>query len=399
VGTTPAVFAPEVGEDNAQHLIAYLRRHPEATVSAQVAGTLTLARTRLDEALAAYGRDERKAATDLALSAYLDGFEPVEAVLSARDSALMVRIEGAMAGLRAAIARGEPVESVRDRVTTLDGLFADAEAALVPGEASGMSSFVAAFTILVREGLEAILIIVAMVTFLAKADRRDVLPYVHSGWIAALVAGAATWAAATWFVTISGASRELTEGFGGVFAAIVLLWVGIWMHGKSNAQAWQRYIRETLDRALNRRSAWFLFALAFVVAYREVFETILFYAAIWSQGNGGTVVAGGLAAVAVLAIIAAVMTRYSRALPIGKFFAYSSALIAVLAVTLIGKGSAALQEAGYLPITPWSDFPRSELLGFFPTRETIFAQVIMILLLAFGFIWNRRAALRGKSGA
>jgi len=394
VGTTPAALGTQVGDDKARQLMAYLRHHPEATIAAEAAGTLVLARTRLEDALAAFGRGDRKAATDLALSAYLDGFEPVEAVLSARDNALMVRIESAMADLRAGIARGEPVVTIKDRVATLDSLFADAETALAPSEASATSSFVAAFTILAREGLEALLIVVAMIAFLSKADRHDMLPYVHGGWIAALVAGAATWAAATWLIAISGASRELTEGFGGVFAAIVLLWVGIWMHGKSNADAWQRYIRDKLSKALNRRSAWFLFLLAFVVVYREVFETILFYAAIWEQGNGGAVIAGAVAAVVLLAVIAFVMMRYSRTLPIGKFFAYSSALIAVLAVVLIGKGSAALQEAGYLPVTPWPGLPRSELLGIYPTRETIVAQLVMVALLVAGFLWNRRSAAK-----
>ncbi|AOF95412.1 iron permease FTR1 family protein (plasmid) [Sphingobium sp. RAC03] len=398
VGTTPAAFAAEVGDDKAQQLMAYLRHHPEATVTAAT-GTLALARNRLDEALAAYGRGDSKAATDLALSAYLDGFEPVEAVLSARDNALMIRIEGAMGDLRAAIAKGEPVQAVKARVATLDGLFADAETALAPSEASATSSFLAAFTILAREGLEALLIVVAMIAFLSKADRRDMLPYVHGGWVAALVAGAATWAAATWIIEISGASRELTEGFGGVFAALVLLWVGIWMHGKSNADAWQRYIREKLSRALNRRSAWFLFLLAFLVVYREVFETILFYAAIWGQGNGGAVIAGAFTAILLLAVIAFVMMRYSRTLPIGKFFAYSSALIAVLAVVLIGKGSAALQEAGYLSVTPWPGFPRVELLGIYPTRETIIAQLVMTALLVLGFFWNQRTNKLGEVAA
>lgn len=388
---TPAGLAMQIGEDQARQLTAYLRRHPEAT-AAQAEGKLTLARTTLDEALAAYARGDRKAATDLALSAYLDGFEPLEAVLSARDKALMIRIEGAMADLRAGIARGEPVGMVKERVATLDRLFADAEAALAPGGASATSAFAAAFTILLREGLEALLVVVAMIAFLTRADRRDVLPYVHAGWAAALGAGAATWAAATWLITISGVSRELTEGFGGVVAALVLLWIGIWMHGKSKAEAWQRYIREKLGRALNRRSAWFLFALAFIVVYREAFETILFYAAIWSQGSGRAILAGALGAVAALAIIAFAITRYSRTLPIGKFFAYSAALIAVLAVVLIGKGSAALQEAGYLPVTPWPGFPRNEFLGLYPTRETMMAQLAMIVLLALGILWNRRTA-------
>ncbi|ABE40860.1 iron permease FTR1 [Rhodopseudomonas palustris BisB5] len=392
VGLRPAVLASQIGDEKARQLVAYLRRHPEATKSAVPAAvSLTLARTRLDEAMAAYRKGERRSATDLALSAYLDGFEPVEAILSARDKPLMIRIESAMGDLRSAIARSDPADAVAGRVAALDGLFANAEAVLSAGDASPTSSFLASFTILVREGLEAILIVTAMLSFLAKADRRDVLPYVHGGWIAALVAGAGTWAAATWLISISGASRELTEGFGGVFAALVLLWVGIWMHGKSHADTWQRYIRERLGSALNRRSAWFLFALAFIVVYREVFETILFYAAIWGQGNSGAVVGGGAAATVVLAFIAFVILRYSRTLPIGKFFAYSSGLIAVLAVVLMGKGSAALQEAGYLPVTPWAGFPRNELLGFYPTMETISAQLAIVVLLAFGFLHNRRS--------
>ena len=399
VGTTPAALAATLGEDKTQKLVAYLRRHPEAVTAQAAEGALTIARARLNQALAAYQRQDRRAATDLALSAYLDGVEPVEAVLSARDHALMIRIEGAMANLRSGIAKGEPVQTVRGQIVALDTLFAQAEIALAPGEASSMSSFVAAFTILVREGLEALLIVIAMIAFLGKADRRDVLPYVHGGWVAALVAGAATWAAATWLVNISGAGRELTEGFGSLFAALVLLWVGIWMHGKSNAQAWQRYIRETLSHALNKSSAWFLFALAFLVVYREVFETILFYAAIWSQGNGGAVLAGAAAAIAVLAVIAVVMMRFSKRLPVGKFFAYSSWLIAVLAVVLIGKGISALQEAGTISISLLAGFPRSEILGLYPTQEGIAAQLLMAVLLAIGFAWNSRASRIANQGA
>ncbi len=392
-GATPATLEVELGETNARHLVAYLRRHPEAAFAAQAAGSLSVARTLLARALIAYEGGDRNTATRLALAAYLDGFEPVEPALSARDSGLMRQIESAMAELRAGIAGGESVKAVSDRVATLDALFGKAESSLAQNESSSASSFVASFTILIREGLEALLLVLAIMAFLVKADRRDLLVYVHGGWSAALVAGGATWALATWLVVISGASRELIEGFGGIFAALVLLWVGIWMHGKSHADAWQRYIREKLGRVLNRRSAWFLFALAFLVVYREVFETILFYTAIWSQGNTGAVVAGALAALALLATIAFILMRYSRSLPIGKFFAYSSALLSVLAVVLIGKGTAALQEAGYLSVTPWNGFPRSELLGIVPLRETILAQLAMIALLAAGYAWNRRSAV------
>ncbi|MEO6992225.1 MAG: cytochrome c/FTR1 family iron permease [Lacunisphaera sp.] len=389
INTPPATLADEIGDAKAAALTAYLRRNP-AAVLAPTTGPLSLARSRLAEMLTAYAKGERKGATDLALSAYLDGFEPVEPILATRNDALLVRIESAMGTLRAAIASGRPLDEVRGQAATLDALFTDAEAALAPDEASAVSTFFGAFTILLREGLEALLIVVTMVAFLRQTGHRDVLPYVHGGWIAALGAGVLTWAAATYFIEISGASREMTEGFGSVFAAGVLLWVGIWMHGKSSAVAWQRYICDKLKHALNGRSAWLLAGLSFLVVYREVFETILFYAAIWHHGNGVVVLAGGLSAVVALLVIAWVMTRYSRALPIERFFAYSSALIAVLAVVLIGKGVAALQEAGYVSVHPLAGFPRIAALGLFPTCEGIIASLGMIVLLAIGFAYNRR---------
>ena len=188
-------------------------------------------------------------------SAYLDGFEPVEPILAVRDNALKIRIEGAMGTLRARIAEGLPPDEVRKQAAALNTLLAQAEAALTHHEASAGSSFFGAFTILLREGLEALLSVVAMLAFLRKVERKDALPYVHGGWIAALVAGVLTWGAGTYLIGISGASRELTEGFGSVLAAIILLWVGVWMHRKSNAQAWQCYVCDQLTHALKRRSA------------------------------------------------------------------------------------------------------------------------------------------------
>ncbi len=395
IGMTPASLANEIGEAKADAVTAYLCRSPAAVLE-PTAGPLTLARTRLDEALTAYAKGDRKGATDLALSAYLDGFEPVEPILSARDNALVVRLEGTMGALRAGIANGLPLDEVRRQVGMLDALFTDAESVLARVAASAGASFFGAFTILLREGLEALLIVVAMLAFLRKVERNDALPYVHGGWVAALGAGGLTWIVATYFISISGASRELTEGFGSVFAAIVLLWVGVWMHGKSNAKAWQCYICDKLNHAINGRSAWFLFDLSFLVVYREVFETILFYAAIWNQGNGGAVLAGGAAAVVALLATAWMMMRYSRALPIDRFFAYSSVLVAVLAVVLIGKGVTALQEAGYLPIHPLADFPRIAILGLFPSREGIIAPLAMIFFLAIGFGYNNRKTEKDK---
>ncbi|MEO5621800.1 MAG: cytochrome c/FTR1 family iron permease [Dokdonella sp.] len=396
---TPASLAGRIGEDDAAAITAYLRRQPAATtVAATVAsavapaGSLSLARARLAEGLQAYARGEKGAARDLVLSAYLDGFEPVEVLLASRDAALMKRIETAMGRLRSGIGGSASLAEVQARVAEVDGLFDEAEVALAPQSSSNVSAFVGALTILLREGLEALLIVIAMIAFLRKANRTEVLPYVHAGWVGALLAGGFTWFVATYLVGISGASRELTEGFAALFAAAVLLFVGIWMHGKSQAGAWQRYIREKLSHALTKRSAWFLFLLSFVVVYREVFETVLFYAALWSQGNGMAILSGAAVAIVMLTAMAWAMLRYSRKLPITQFFMASSLLISVLAVALAGKGIAALQEAGWLSVS-LIEFPRIALLGIYPTLQGVATQVLVLGVLVAGFWLNRRRSI------
>jgi high-affinity iron transporter len=392
-GLSEAALAARIGPDKAPAVVAWLRSNPSAATRAD-GSTLGVARERLRQSLAAYEKGDRKGATELALSAYLDGFEPVEPMLAARDSGLMARVERAMGELRAAISAGRDVSEVRERVAALDGLFDETERALAPDQGSTASTFLGAFTILLREGLEALLIVVAMLAFLRKAGRAEMVRPVHWGWIIALVAGFATWWAATHFLSISGASRELTEGFGSILAAVILLFVGIWMHGKAQADEWQRYIREKVGQALSKKSAWFLFLLAFVAVYREVFETILFFAALSAEGRIGALLAGAGAGLALLALLALLMLRFSRTLPIAKFFSYSSALIAVLAVVLAGKGVAALQEAGMIGVIPLGWAPRVEILGLYPTLEGLLAQVATLLILLAGFGRNRRGAGR-----
>ena len=387
-GLTPEVLAKTIGPDRADAVIAYLRRHPDAVIR-QAPGSLTTAREKLARSLAAYRGGDRHAAQELALAAYLDGFEPLEPMLTARDATLMGHIESAMGEFRASLQQGRPADEIATRVEVLNGLFDDADAALSPDAASSASTFLGAFTILLREGLEALLIVVAMIAFLRKAERPEVLPYVHGGWIGALVAGAITGVIATNAIGISGASRELTEGFGSLFAAVVLLSVGIWMHGKAQADQWQRYIREKMSRALSRQSAWFMFGLAFIVVYREVFETVLFYAALWTQGNGGMMLAGAGSALLLLGLIAWAMLRYSRDLPIAKFFAYSAWLMAMLTVVLAGKGVSALQEAGIVGITPVAGVFRVSIFGIFPTLQSLAAQFLMLIAVFGGFILNR----------
>ena len=390
-GLTPNALAKSVGTDHADAVIAYLRLHPDA-IGQSPSGSLNVARDKLARSLAVYRTGDRNGAQELALSAYLDGFEPLEPILTARDATLLGSIETRMGELRAALQRGEPADQIAKHVQVLNELFDDAETALSPDSVRDASTFLGALTILLREGFEALLIVVAMIAFLQKAGRNDVLPHLHSGWVAALVAGALTWAFATYAIGISGASREITEGFGSLFAAIVLLSVGIWMHGKAQADQWQRYIREKVSHVLSGRSAWLLSGLAFIVVYREVFETILFYAALWTQGNHGAIVMGAGSAVLLLGIVGWAMLGYSRRLPVASFFRYSAWLIAALTIVLAGKGVAALQEAGVIDIAPLTMAPRLVFLGVFPTLQSIGAQVLMLVAILVGFVWNRHRA-------
>lgn len=385
-------LASDIGAGDAAAVIAYLRANPAAVASKTP--TLAIARQRLGESLAAYRGGRTDDSKRLALSAYLDGVEPIEPLLSARSPALLASIEGAMGKFRASIARGDSPEQLEAQAAAVGAILDQIEQAIAPDQASDVSTFVGALTILLREGLEALLIVVAMLAFLRKADRPEMTRPVHYGWVGAILAGGLTWWAATRLIGISGASRELTEGFGSLLAAAVLLFVGIWMHGKSNADQWQRYIRTKLSKALSGRSGWFLFSLAFIAVYREIFETILFFTAMAADGSIAALVAGAVAGAVVLAIIAAAMLRFSQKLPIGKFFVYSSALVAVLATVLAGKGVAGLQEAGLVAVLPLEHWPRIPILGIFPTAQSVAAQLATLAALVAGFALNKASNRR-----
>ncbi len=382
---TELAAAETMSKEAARDVTAYLRTHPDVADAGMARG-LVVARERLKESLAALRAGDRANATRLGLSAYLDGFEPIEPVVGARNKSLLSAVEDGMLGYRSAVSSGS-VEQAETAATHLDKLFAQVDAELGQTKAEPMTTFVGALTILLREGVEALLIVVGMIAFLKKADRKDSLRPVHAGWISALAAGALTWVVATYLVTISGASREVTEGVGSVFAALVLLSVGLWMHQKSSAGRWQAYLHQQMSTAMTRRSAWGLFALAFIAVYREVFETVLFYSALAADGNATALMSGFATAVFLLVLIAYALLRTSARMPIGKFFSITSVLVAMMAVILIGKGVAGLQEAGWVGVNPIRA-PRIDVLGMYPTMETVVSQVVVLLIALAGFGLN-----------
>jgi high-affinity iron transporter len=381
------------GEDAAR-VQDYLRAHPDVLKPAPLA----YARAKLAEAREAYRRGEVAAARDAAVKGYLEGFELAEAPLANVDPELMRSIEREMLELRAAIERAETVEAFDQRAARVDGMLAAAQEKLGAGEMSPATAFTASFLILLREGLEAILVLAAVIAFVAKTGRRDALPWVHAGWIGALVLGFATWLVATYAVEVSGANRELTEGVTALIAAAMLLYVGWWLHGKSYAQAWSRFLRRQVGQALEKRTLWAMAGVSFLAVYREMFEIVLFYQALWAQAGesaGHAVIGGVAAAAAALGAIGLAILRYSVRLPIGPFFGATSALLAALAVVFAGHGVAALQEAGVLGVSNLG-FQPIPLLGIYPSGEAIGAQLFALALVGLG-IWSaRRQAARAQ---
>jgi high-affinity iron transporter len=399
-GTTMQDIQAAQGREAAD-VLAYLRRHP-AAIEAGKPDPIAFAREGIarSAALAAEGRPDE--ALQAALSAYLDGFELVEAPLGAIDPARMQAIEARMIDYRNAIKSRAPAAQVSSMAHDLDTALEDASNALSGTRLSAVAAAGAAFLILLREGLEAVLVVAALYAFLRRADATASLRYLHAGWISALVAGLATWAAAAWVIDVSGASREVTEGVAALVASAMLLYVGFWLHQKSHARAWNAFVMRG-TQAVGRGAAWGLALTAFLAVYREAFETVLFYEALWSQapGSGGALIAGFALAAAALAVIAWTLLRGSIRLPLGLFFGASGGLLAALAVVLAGNGVAALQEAGVLPASPVA-FVRISWLGIYPNLEALATQAaVASLVVALLWISKRRIGgqrLEGRPG-
>lgn len=391
--TTPAEAEQSYGPAG-RELMAFLRTQPKVMFAN--ASPLDYAHDMLNASVEAYRDGDQETAYKLAVAAYLEGFELVEHGLNTVDSALRLQIETEMTRFRNLTRGDNAVATVEAQAETLQELLNTAGTRLGEATLSNGAAFLSAFIILLREGLEAILVVAALAAFLIKTERRDALPYLHSGWISALALGGLTWLGATYLFDFSGANREITEGVAALVAMAVLFYVGFWMHSKTNALQWKRFIDGSVQKALSTGTLWGLTLLSFIAVYREVFETILFYQALWVQAQGpaqGMLISGMGVGALVLAVLAWFILRYSTRLPLRQFFSATSVFMFVLAIIFAGKGIAALQEAGKLPIDP-VDFPRVDILGIYPNLQGLLLQGGLLLLAAlilWGGLLRRRA--------
>ncbi len=385
---TPVEVIEKYG-DQTGNIVAWLRSRPDVLYQHQGKSTLSFARQKLRESLAAYVRGERRKAHDLAVTAYLEGFELVEGNLDNVDHALRLQIEDAMTGYRGLIKDEAEPGQLYAWVNNLDVLLLAAEKKLTTTQLSASTAFASALMILLREGLEAILVIAALAAFLIKTGRRDGLRYLYTGTVAAFLLGVATWYVSSNIVQIGGAGRELTEGFAALFAATMLFYVGFWLHSKTGAAQWKAFIQGSIKKALSKGTLWGLSGLAFIAVYREIFETVLFYQALWLQtgdSGRGMILSGFLVASVMLVLLGWLILRYSTRLPLRQFFSVTSVFMFVLAIVFAGKGIAALQEAGKLPVS-LIDFPRIDLLGIYPNLEGLGVQLALVLA-ALLLLWN-----------
>lgn len=394
VTTAPEALQQEGGAQ-LDAVRAFLTAQPEALQAARPA-PLVFARAKLQEAVAAYQRGDAAAARQLAITAYLEGFELVEASLDNVDAPLRTEIEREMMALRAAIDARQPPAAFAAQAGRIEALLERAGERLAADGMSGEAAFVSSLLILLREGLEAILVLAAIIAFVVKTGRRDALPYIHVGWIAAVLLGLVTWVVASQLVEITGANREMTEGISALLASAMLLYVGFWLHKRSYAQAWQSFIRDQVTAALGKQTLWAMAGISFLAVYRELFEVVLFYQTLWAQAGpeGHSAVLGGIAAAAVLlAALAWAILKYSMRLPIGPFFTATSALLVLMAVVFVGHGVAALQEAGVMQFTP-AHFVAVPLLGIHPSVQGLVLQAAVTLLVVAVIVANRRSARR-----
>ena len=347
----------------------------------------------LDKSLAAYRAGDHEQAYDLSVAAYLEGFELVESSLDNVDANVRKNSEKALMAYRQSLQDGLPIEQVEQRLDAAKVLLKEAAGLLGSDGLSWSLSYISGLLNLLREGLEAILVLAAILAFLRNTGQQSAVRSVNIGWALALVAGLATWALAAYVIDVSGAQRELLEGFTALFASVMVLWLGVWMHDRRHAAAWQDYIKSSLVSGGGR----FGFAiLAFFSVYRELFEVILFYETLWLQaGPAGhnAVLAGGATALVLLMGLAWIILRGSAKLPLALFFGINAALLCALSVVFAGHGVKALQEAGIFGTRPVAFFD-FDWLGIHADAYSLFAQAVAILAIVVLYSRSKRAEKR-----
>ena len=298
------------------------------------------------------------------------------------------------------------------------------DAATLDGGASGnvngftklvTSSAGQAFLILIREGLEALLVVAAVIAYLVKSGNERFTRWIYLGVVAGLAGSGLVAVLFTFLFGGSGPVQEISEGVCALIATLMLLWTSNWMLNKSSVEAWNNYIRNKTEAAvagaqskvesgqrLGLGMITSLAMLSFLAVFREGAETVIFYESIYSMSQDAHGMwVGGLAAAAVLIVIFLILRFTSVKIPIGPFFLVTSIVMAALVVIFAGGGIHALIEGDLIEGTYLSTVPTNDWIGLYPYVETITAQVIatiaVVVLFVVGFIKKHRMKLAAQA--
>ncbi|HEV2250467.1 MAG TPA: FTR1 family protein [Candidatus Limnocylindria bacterium] len=372
-------------------LVAVLGGPLARPAAADTTPTMRDAVAHLDRAL------ERLAANDLpaaaaAVKAFQHDWVDVEGLVKTRSPQAYVDVENDMA-LATALLTGAPPDPAKAR-----GVIERMKAELAPFlDATSYGVFDAA-VILLREGLEALLVVAALLAFLAKTGNAAKAIWVWAGGAAGVGLSVVVAVVVNLvFAQTGGTNREVVEGVVGLFAAVMLLYMSYWLHSKSSLGAWQRYIRDKSSSALARNSLVSLALISFLAVFREGAETVLFYLGIAPSISLGDLALGLALGAGGLTLIGVAMLVFGLRLPIRPFFLVAGTLVYYLAFKFIGTGIHALQVAGVVPVTP-GPIPESTFFGVYPTWQTTAPQLALLLLAAAVMLGGRVSASSGPNG-
>ena len=389
----------------------------------EVAGEMTVILDQAYEAAAAGKGDEGSTLVNNAYYQYYEklGFE--KNVMNAISGDRVSQVEYQFKMTRKTMRDGGSDKEIKQLVDDLKSWLVK-DAAVLDGGASGnvngftklvTSSAGQAFLILIREGLEALLVVAAVIAYLVKSGNKRFTKWIYLGVVAGLAGSGLVAVLFTFLFGGSGPIQEISEGVCALIATLMLLWTSNWMLNKSSVEAWNNYIRNKTETAvagaqskvesgqsLGLGMITSLAMLSFLAVFREGAETVIFYESIYSMSQDAHGMwVGGLTAAAVLIVIFLILRFTSVKIPIGPFFLVTSILMAALVVIFAGGGIHALIEGDLIEGTYLSTVPTNDWIGLYPYVETITAQVIaaiaVVVLFVVGFIKKHRMKLAAQA--
>ena len=345
-------------------------------------------RKLLEESMLKFKNGQNDKAAEIAFDAYL-AYEKIESNITNKDKKLGVKIESDFSLYRGEIKQNAPLKKVeRLQKDVLLNLSKGLE--LLKSDIGFKGVFIQSFSIIVREGFEAILIIAALIAFLKKSRNDNRVKNIHIGVIVGILASFLTAYIIHEVLHISMASQEVLEGWIMLVTVVILFWVSYWLISNIDNKQWQKYINQKMSGALSQGNTFTLSAVAFISVYREGFETVLFYKALflYAGESSGGIVPGFLAGCVVLAVVFYLINHLGMRISIKWFFGFTSILLYYMAFIFMGRGIHELQMGEQFSMNPAGFLPNISWLGMYPTWETFIGQSILLAAFIFGVLYT-----------